>query len=110
MGEKKKVPEQRSVAMEPEHTIYVKIPGELRMQGDVTSNYLLFKQKFDLYIKATRQEKLPTENKSVLFLNFIGDAALQVYNNFVFERESDKTNLQKIIEKFDAYIYCQKRT
>ena len=41
--------------------------------------------------------------KACLFLDVIGEDALNVYNNFTFENDGDNMKLKVIPEKFDQY-------
>ena len=48
-----------------------------------------WKQKFEIYLKATGAAKKPDEMKVGLLLNHIGESCLEIYSNFIFLPERD---------------------
>lgn len=41
--------------------------------------------------------------KASVYLHAVGDEALEIYNNFMFDAERDKIKLEKIMGKLEAY-------
>ena len=99
----------------------VKPPEALEIStGNPAHSWGKWKQKFEIYLKATGASKKPDEMKVGLLLNHIGDPCLEIYSNFVYlpERddpagEKDKLpaenpdNYATAITKFDEFF--QKR-
>lgn len=81
-----------------------KQPKELVFSGNTTRNWEFFKQKFQIYLQASKMEDENDTYKAALLLNTIGDEALKIYNNLVFESETDKNSYKKIVEKLDEYF------
>ena len=79
-----------------------------------------WKQKFEIYLKATAASRKPDEMKVGLLLNRIVDSCLELYSNFVYLTERDDPargeaklpaanpdNYATVLAKFEAYF--QKR-
>ncbi|XP_070390989.1 uncharacterized protein [Dermacentor albipictus] len=82
----------------------VKPPEPLQLSGNLRRNWLLFKQKLELYITATSSDKPRKEAvKAAILLSTAGDDALDVYNNFVFAEGEDKEDYQTLVRKFEEY-------
>nr|XP_037276019.1 uncharacterized protein K02A2.6-like [Rhipicephalus microplus] len=68
----------------------VKPPEPLQLSGNIWKNWLVFKQKLQLFITATGPEKpRPSAVKAAILLSTAGDEALDVYNNFSFAEETE---------------------
>lgn len=78
-------------------------PAALQLTGNVAENWKKFKQRFELYLSAIGGDNKSDKVKASVFLHVIGDEALEVYNNFMFNDEADKLKLAKIKEQFEAY-------
>lgn len=89
---------------------YVKPPEPLEIStGNPAHSWGKWKQKFEIYLKATGTSKIPDEMKVGLLLNHIGESCLEVYANFVYLPKCDdpaegKDKLQTVIAKFDEYF------
>lgn len=68
-------------------------------------NWTLWKQKFNIYLKASDKEKCKDDMKIAILLNCIGDDGLDVYNTFENEQ---KSTLEKLLEAFDNYFLPKK--
>lgn len=80
-------------------------PKELVFNDNLVNNWKLFKQKFQNYLRASGNDKKDEEVQVAMFLNCIGDEALEVYNTF---KITDEKKLQPILEAFDQYCEPQK--
>ena len=69
----------------------------------LTEEWRLFKQKWQNYSVIAHVDKQPNSYQVALFLHTIGDAALKIYNGFVFTTADDARTVQEIITKFDDY-------
>jgi hypothetical protein len=85
-----------------------KAPTELVLAGNVAENWRKFRQKFEIFLKASGSEKDKEEVKVSKLLNLVGDDALDVYNTFRFAEEADKNNLGKVLAEFEAYCSPRK--
>ena len=75
----------------------VKPPEPLEIStGNPASQRRKWKQKFEIYLKATGASKKPDEMKVGLLLNHIGDPCLEIYSNFVYLPERDDPAGEKI--------------
>lgn len=59
-----------------------KPPSSMNFVGDLSQNWLIFKQKFDIFLKANELEQKSGEIKTAMLLNCIGDDGLKLYNTF----------------------------
>ena len=99
----------------------VKPPEALEIStGNPADSWGKWKQKFEIYLKATGASKKPDEMKVGLLLNHTGDPCLEIYSNFVYLPERDDPaggkdklpaetpdNCATAIAKFDEFF--QKR-
>ena len=56
-----------------------------------------------MYLSAVGADEKNAKTKASVFFHVVGEEALKVYNNFQFTEEADKMELDKILEKFEAY-------
>ena len=56
-----------------------------------------------LYLTAIGADEKSAKMKASVFLHVVGEEALEVYNNFQFQDDADKMELDKILEKFEGY-------
>uniref|UniRef100_A0A8D8M6Z3 Uncharacterized protein K02A2.6 n=1 Tax=Cacopsylla melanoneura TaxID=428564 RepID=A0A8D8M6Z3_9HEMI len=77
-------------------------PGPLVFKkSDLKCMWPRWKQKFDIYMKATGKDKVVEEDiKIAIFLNFIGDDGLDVYNNL---KLNEKKTLADVLKSFDEF-------
>lgn len=84
----------------------LKPPPSLSFTGDIAENYKRFKQRYQLYVKASGADvKLNDEGQIALFLHTIGDEVTQIYNTFDL---TSSTKFDDLIKKFDNYFIPQK--
>ena len=79
-------------------------PQELSLEGNLAQNWKRWKQEFNLYMVAAEYKTKSDEVKSCLLLHCIKAKGREVYNNFIFDAEGDELKLQKVFEKFEAYL------
>lgn len=74
----------------------------LKQAKDANLNWKKFKQEWQLYEIASGTNEKPEAVRLATFLHVAGPDALEKYNGFHFENETDKSSLGRVIEKFDA--------
>lgn len=79
-------------------------PSELSFEGNMADNWSFFKQKLEIFMKATKMDGETATHKGYVLLNRIGDRALKIYNTFKFENQADKQSYNVIIRKFQDYF------
>ena len=57
--------------------------------GNPAHSWRKWKQKFDIYLKATGASTKPDEMKVGLLFNHIGESCLEIYSNFTYLPERD---------------------
>lgn len=62
----------------------------LKLTGNVDSNWHSFRQHFKLYMTAIGMDTKPEARKVALLLTIAGPQAIEVYNTFVFDENEDK--------------------
>lgn len=65
------------------------------------NNWSLWKQKFEIYLRASDKEKATDAVKIAILLSCIGDEGLDVYNTFPDDK---KTTLKDVLEQYDNYF------
>ncbi|XP_042142891.1 uncharacterized protein K02A2.6-like [Ixodes scapularis] len=81
---------------------------QLLLSENVQKNWMLFKQKFELYLQATAPDKPRTEaTKTATLLTIAGDDALEIFNNFVFAEGESKEDYKTLVAKFEDYCADQ---
>lgn len=68
----------------------LKPPENLKLTGNVDSNWRSFRQHFELYMTAIGMDTKPEARKVALLLTIAGPQAIEVYNTFVFDENEDK--------------------
>ncbi|UYV72008.1 hypothetical protein LAZ67_9001538 [Cordylochernes scorpioides] len=88
----------------------LKSPKELEILGNLSENWKRFKQRFEIYLEASGLNEKKDKTKTAIFLNMAGENAIDIYNNFKFENEEDKYNLDIVLKKFEDYCDPLKNT
>ena len=82
----------------------------LTLGGDNEREWKSFKQRFQIYLRASEKEGKPEATKVALLLNIGGEELLQIYNSFEFPAgDPNPANvLASVISKFDDYFAPRK--
>ena len=96
---------------------FIRPPEELKVNaGNPDHSWQKWKQKIEIYLKATGTSKKSDEIKVGLLLNHIGDQCMEIYSNFAYLLERDNPDsgeklpaenpehCKTVIEKFDAFF------
>ncbi len=86
----------------------LKPPENLKLTGNVDSNWRSFKQQFELYMAAIGMDTKPEAHKVALLLTIAGPQATEVYNTFVFNENEDRNKLDDVLTKFTAHCSPKK--
>ncbi len=86
----------------------LKPPVNLKLTGNVDSNWRSFKQQFELYMAAIGMDTKPEARKVALLLTIAGPQAIEVYNTFVFNENEDRNKLEDVLAKFTAHCSPKK--
>lgn len=84
-----------------------KPPCSLSIAGNASENWKIFRQKFEIYLKASEKEKKPDETKIAMLLNAVGDEGFYLYNTFELP-EDDKKKFQAVLDAFERYCSPRK--
>lgn len=80
----------------------LKPPAELELTGNVEDHWRRFKQRFDLYLLASGQDKASGERKVALLLTVAGAGAIDVFNSFQLT-DADQKNFATVVTRFDTF-------
>lgn len=86
----------------------LKPPAELRLTGNLEENWRRFKQRLDIYLKATGYALKPDDEKAALFLHVAGEEALEIYNTFEFAEDEEREAYDTLVQKFEQYCIPRK--
>lgn len=80
-----------------------RLPEIMSFQGNVSNNWRIWKQKFDLYLLASGKSEKPDNVKIAILLNLLGDEGILIYNTFDYAAGEDREMFETIVNKFTAY-------
>ena len=80
-------------------------PGTLSLEGNLSENWRVWIQKFDIYLIASGIAEKSEKIKCATFLHVAGDDAIKVYNTFEFDDDVDDLDCLKELFK----SYCEPR-
>ncbi|KAK9685184.1 hypothetical protein QE152_g38241 [Popillia japonica] len=83
--------------------------GKLDLEGDIRGNWNKFKQAYEIFITATNRKNSEKEIKAAIFLNLIGEEAVDLFNTFNLTAD-EKKDIDKIINAFENYIQPRNQT
>lgn len=75
----------------------------LSMEGDMAENWKKYLREFETYIDAYHEAASAKKKVSIL-LHHAGSEAREIYDSFQFEKEAERYELNKVIEKFTAHF------
>lgn len=83
---------------------HIRPPSELQWSGNLGENWKFFRQKFEIYLVASKSQNEDSEYQVSLLLSIIGDRALKVFNNFTYTGTESAKDLKNVLSKFDNYF------
>ena len=83
-------------------------PKPLLLEGNLVENWKRWKKDFSFYMTATEYDDKADNVKASLLLHCIGDKAREIYDTLTFDADGDDMKLDKILEKFEAYLAPRK--
>lgn len=75
--------------------------AELKVTGNLSENWVLFRQNFERYLSEHQKEYPNSETKIALFLNRIGENGLHIFNS-IDVTEDDCNDMRKILSLFES--------
>ncbi|GBO11593.1 hypothetical protein AVEN_7086-1 [Araneus ventricosus] len=75
----------------------------LSLDGNVAENWRKFKQQFTIYMKASGHDKKDSDVKVAIFLNAVGEEAIELFNTFDLQEE-DRNDYNKVLTEFENHI------
>ena len=82
----------------------------LSLEGNTSENWKGWKQRFELYLKATEADRKDKVIPVAILLHCIGEDGLEAFKTFEFEREEDKKKIDVVLTKYDDYCSPRKNT
>ena len=79
----------------------VHAPDRLHLENNAIKNWKVFKQHWITYTILADVNKLPTMKQQALFMNCLGDNALDAYNSFQMKEDP---SVNDIVQAFDECI------
>lgn len=70
----------------------------------------VFKQKLELYLTVEQPHDKPLSDaaKTAMLLSLAGEEAIEIYNNFAFQKGENNQNYAAVVKKFDDYWDAQR--
>ena len=84
-------------------------PDPLSLIGNVAENWRLWKQRFNIYLLASDAVGKPDAVKIAMLLNFVGEDALERYNQFSWGEAEDPDSFAAVVAKFYEHFKGKKR-
>lgn len=78
-------------------------PQPLSFEGDLSANWKLWKQKFELFLTASGKNNKDDNVKVAILLNLLGDEGIRIYNTFEYLDNEDKNKIEVVLNKFETY-------
>ena len=78
-------------------------PSPMNQDGNPATEWKRWRQKFEIYLTASRQVKADDEIKISLLLHSIGSEGLEVYNTFTFTEDEKKSRYSAVLTKFQSH-------
>ncbi len=87
----------------------IRRPDAFSLHGNVTENWRLWKEEFDIYLRAKELVNKPEDVRVAILLNSIGRDARERYNHFTWDAEADRHQYGRVIAKFDEHFRGKRR-
>lgn len=84
---------------------YIRLP--LNLDGNVSENWRVFKQNFDVYAAAIELTKKAEAVQVAIFLNACGSEAIETFNTFDLTTEN-KSKYAEVVKAFQTYCEPKK--
>ena len=81
--------------------------NSLCLTGDIAENWRRWKQRWELYSKASGSSAKGEDVQCAILLHMICEEALNIYDTFTFAA-ADKDKIQPLIDKFESYFAPKK--
>lgn len=83
-------------------------PAAISFMNNPAEKWIKFKQRFELFLKASGKGKEAEDVKIAILLTTIGDEGIEIYNTFQFKEKDEKgvkieLKLDDVMEKFENY-------
>ena len=95
--------EDDPVPVEKIHTLPFNPPVFDWNASNLYTEFRTFKTKVDFIFDGT-YKKNPKDAKVGAILNWMGDSAFKIYNNFVWTNADDKKDHTKVLKQFEDYF------
>lgn len=82
---------------------HAKPPEEMNFKTDIATNWKLWKQKFNLYLRASGKTSKQDDVKIAILLNLLGDEGLHIFNTFEYKDGESENCLKTVLQKFDEH-------
>uniref|UniRef100_A0A6B0V865 Putative tick transposon n=1 Tax=Ixodes ricinus TaxID=34613 RepID=A0A6B0V865_IXORI len=88
---------------------FVKPPGPLSTTGEISKNWRIFKQRFELFLTASEpsDKPRPKSSKAALLLSIAGEEAIEIFNTFNFAEDESNADYATVVKKFEEYCAAQ---
>ena len=102
---------------------HFKPPNALNLDGNLKENWKRWRQRFELYLKASgavsKDQEIQVlkasgavskelEIQVAILLHCVGEEALEVFNTFVFANDDDSKKLDPVLQAFENYCSPRK--
>lgn len=82
---------------------------KLKLEGNLSENWRRFKRYFDIYMRAGEMNGKNDEIKINLFLNAVGEEAIEIFDTFELT-EAQRQSYNDVIEAFESFCKPKKNT
>ena len=77
-------------------------PNAMTFTGNISESWKKWKQRWNLYSRASGVNGKEEEIQSAILLHVIGEEGVEIYNTFEFE-DADKDKIKPLIQRFEEY-------
>ena len=82
--------------------VNIPLPPKLELKGNLATNWKKFKRMWTNYEIASRLRNENNELRTATLLTCIGPDALEIYDGLPFESETDKVNIDVVLQKLET--------